>query len=181
MLSEFLITAAAVGLAEFGDKTQIAILLMAAKTKGHIQLLLGVMLAFFFVDGLAVIAGAYASEHLPMTLIRTASGLVFIAYGLIMLREKEKDAKAADIRNPMLSGFTMIFLMEMGDKTQIAAGLLATRYDPAAVLAGALTALLILSTTAIYFGGKAAAKIDRRLLTKIAAAAFILIGASFLA
>ncbi|MFH0863401.1 MAG: TMEM165/GDT1 family protein [Candidatus Altiarchaeota archaeon] len=163
MINDFPLTAAAVGLAELGDKTQIAILLMSSKTKQRLRMLLGVMLAFAVVDGLAVLAGSFLSMHLPMQLIRTASAAVFILFGLLMLREgKDKDEGTNEMKNPLVSGFTIIFLMELGDKTQIAAGLLATKYDPLMVFAGALTALMALSATAAYFGKMISERINRR-------------------
>jgi len=181
MIGDFFITAAAVGLAEFGDKTQIAILLMSSKTKHRLRMLLGVMMAFAAVDGMAILAGSYLSGHLPMQPIRTVSAGVFILFGLLMLREgEEKDEGVKEMKNPLMSGFTIIFLMELGDKTQIAAGLLATRYDPKMVLLGALAALFALSATAAYFGKWISERVDRKTMTRAAAAAFLAIGLSFL-
>ena len=52
MLQDILIPLIIVGLAELGDKTQLSTLLLASKTERHIQLFLGVILAFLIVDGI---------------------------------------------------------------------------------------------------------------------------------
>ncbi len=54
MLQDILIPLIVVGLAELGDKTQLSTLLLASKTKKHIQLFLGTILAFLIVDGIAI-------------------------------------------------------------------------------------------------------------------------------
>lgn len=48
-------------------------------------------------------------------------------------------------RSAFISGFSMIFLSEWGDKTQIASALFATEYDPHMVLTGVMMALFLLS------------------------------------
>ena len=73
----------------------------------------------------------------------------------------------------------MIFLSEWGDKTQIAAALFAVEYNPWQVLIGVMTGLALLSILAIYLGKFISGKIDRRLISKIAGALFIVIGISF--
>ena len=57
MFQDFFIPFLTIGLAEFGDKTQLAILGLSTKTKKHLSLILGVVLAFILTDGLAVILG----------------------------------------------------------------------------------------------------------------------------
>jgi putative Ca2+/H+ antiporter (TMEM165/GDT1 family) len=180
MLADALVPFAAVALAELGDKTQLSILLLSSKTKKHAHLLLGVMLAFLVVDGAAVLAGTWALGIAPVNVIKPVSGAVFIAFGAMMLRGGTTGGTGASLKNPFVSGFTLIFLSEWGDKTQVAAALLATRYDALLVLAAVMTALMLLSAMAIYAGKSVVGRIDGRAVTKIAGAAFVLIGASFI-
>ncbi len=180
MLQDLLVPLIAVGLAELGDKTQLSVLLLSSKTKKHTHLLLGVMLAFFLVDGAAILAGSLISGALPLDTIRLVSGAIFIFFGVMTLRENtEKCEEEVSIKNPFLSGFTMIFAAELGDKTQITAGLFAAKYDAIMVLAGTMIALAALSITAIYLGKIVLAKLDKRTISKIAGILFILIGMSF--
>ncbi len=105
---------------------------------------------------------------------------IFIAFGFLTLRNNnEGEEKDASFQNPFYAGFTMIFLSEWGDKTQIAAALFAVKYSFWQVLIGVMTALALLSVIAVYLGRFIAGRIDRRLISKIAGTLFIVIGISF--
>jgi len=62
MITEILLPLAAVAVAELGDKTQLSILLLSSKTERHLRLLLGVVSAFFIVDGIAVLVGSWITN-----------------------------------------------------------------------------------------------------------------------
>jgi len=179
-MSEFFITFLAVALAELGDKTQLSIFVLSSKTKHHLQLLLGVTLAFLIVDGTAILLGAWVTTVVPMTILKTVSGIIFIAFGLFILFFSKDDEEDTTInRNAFQAGFFLIFISEWGDKTQIASGLLATRYGLLPVLIGTMAALIAVSLIAIYLGIFASKKLDKRLISKVAGTLFILIGLSF--
>lgn len=180
MLDEILIPMVAVGLAEMGDKTQLSILLLSSRTKEYFKLLLGVVLAFLIVDGVAILLGSWITNVVPAHILKLISAAVFIGFGLLILfKNKEEEEGAASFKNPFISGFTMIFLSEWGDKTQIASALFAVEYNPWMVLIGVMTALTLLSIMAIYLGKFISGRIDRRLITRIAGVVFIIIGVSF--
>ncbi len=180
-LDDILIPLLAVGLAEIGDKTQLSILLLSSRTREYARLLLGVMLAFLLADGFAILVGSYVNEAMPFTAVKAVSGLVFILFGILILRgEDGEEEMSLSARGAFVSGFSMIFLSEWGDKTQIASALFATEYDPLMVFAGVMIALFILTLAAIFLGKHLASRIDRKLMSKVAGGVFILIGLSFL-
>jgi len=182
-LDDILIPLLAVGLAEMGDKTQLSILLLSSRTQEYARLVLGVMLAFLLADGLAILVGSYIDAVVPVTTVKALSGLVFILFGILILKEKgeeEESEQSLSARGAFLSGFSMIFLSEWGDKTQIASALFATEYDPLLVLAGVMIALFILTLMAIFLGRYLSRRIDRKLLSRAAGGIFLLIGFSFL-
>jgi putative Ca2+/H+ antiporter (TMEM165/GDT1 family) len=181
-LNDIIIPLLAVGLAEMGDKTQLSVLLLSSRTREYAQLLAGIMLAFLFADGFAILVGSWVTEVIPVHLVKLASGAVFILFGVMILRgdKEEEDESRLSPRNAFVSGFSMIFLSEWGDKTQIASALFATEYDPRLVFIGVMTALLILSAMAIYLGKFLASRIDRKRITRIAGVVFLLIGLSFM-
>ncbi len=181
MTADMLIPLITVGLAELGDKTQLSILLLSSKTKRHLQLLLGVLTAFLIVDGFAILIGSWVTSVIPVSLLRVSSAIVFIVFGVLKLRDDGKESKNRFYyESPFLSGFVLIALTEWGDKTQIATGLLATKYNPPMVLIGTMIALALLSTVAIWLGKSILSRIDRRTMARVAGVAFILIGISFL-
>lgn len=180
---EIIIPLLAVGLAEMGDKTQLSILLLSSKTQEYFRLLLGVMLAFLLADGIAILLGSWVTSVIPVDLVKIVSGLVFILFGLLILKgDRDDDAEESNLsaKRAFASGFTMIFLSEWGDKTQIASALFAMEYDPIMVFIGVMIALLILSVMAIFLGKFLSSRIDRRAITKVGGVLFLLIGLSFL-
>jgi len=181
-LNDIVIPLLAVGLAEMGDKTQLSVLLLSSRTREYAQLLAGIMLAFLLADGFAILVGSWVTEVIPVHLVKLVSGAVFILFGVMILRgNKEQEAESRlSPRSAFVSGFSMIFLSEWGDKTQIASALFATEYDPRLVFIGVMTALLILSAMAIYLGKFLASRIDRKRITRIAGVVFLLIGLSFM-
>jgi putative Ca2+/H+ antiporter (TMEM165/GDT1 family) len=181
-LDDILIPLLAVGLAEMGDKTQLSILLLSSRTQEYARLLLGVMLAFLLADGFAILVGSYVDTVVPVKTVKALSGLVFILFGVLILRgeAEEEGPESLTARSAFISGFSMIFLSEWGDKTQIASALFATEYDPHLVLAGVMIALFILTVMAIFLGKYLSRRVDRKLMSRVAGGIFLLIGSSFL-
>jgi putative Ca2+/H+ antiporter (TMEM165/GDT1 family) len=187
MLTDLFIPLVAVALAELGDKTQLSILLLSSKAKKHLQLLLGVMLAFLIVDGAAVLLGAWITSIVPLHLVKMFSGAIFIIIGALMLIEalysRDKEAKKEGklhFKNSFLSGFLLIFVSEWGDKTQIASALFASRYNALMVITGTMTALTLLSIMAIYLGKLISNKVDKKSMTIIAGIIFTVMGIAFI-
>jgi len=194
MIADILIPLISVGLAELGDKTQLSILLLSSKTKKHLHLLLGVMLAFLIADGAAVLVGLWATNIVPIGLLKILSGIIFIICGVLILRnhvkslisqgrksehDEVKDKSKSYFKNPFISGFVLVLITEWGDKTQIVSGLFATRYNALMVLIGTMIALALLSIIAIYLGKFVSNEVDKKVMTKIAGTIFILMGISF--
>jgi len=181
MLDDILIPFIVVGLAELGDKTQLSILLLSSRTKRHLSLLLGVMLAFLLVDGTAILAGGWIMDIAPQNLIKIFSGIIFVVFGILVLREKKKEEKDSPrFKSPFYSGFTLTFVAEWGDKTQVASGLFATRYNGLMVLIGVIMALTLLSIMAIYLGRFLSTKIKSHIVTRVSGVLFIVTGLTFI-
>jgi putative Ca2+/H+ antiporter (TMEM165/GDT1 family) len=143
-------------------------------------LLLGVLLAFLIVDGIAIVAGSWITSIIPVQILKIISGIIFILFGLVMLLWKERDVEAKKTyNNAFISGFFLILLAEWGDKTQIASGLFGTKYDAVMVLCGTMGALVLVSILAVYFGRFIAQRINKKLLTRVAAVVFIIMGIVF--
>jgi putative Ca2+/H+ antiporter (TMEM165/GDT1 family) len=176
MLTDILVPFAAIGLAELGDKTQLAILCLSSKTKKYLQLLLGVILAFVITDGLAIMLGNLITIYIPMGYLKIASGILFVLFGIFTLMNSRKEEAQCEMKQPFSSAFLLILISEMGDKTQIAAGLFATKYNPVQVFIGVILALTVLSVMAVYLGKLIALKLNKRLISTVAGILFVLIG-----
>ncbi|MBU0496524.1 MAG: TMEM165/GDT1 family protein [Candidatus Thermoplasmatota archaeon] len=181
MFEDLVIPLVTIAIAEFGDKTQISILLLSSKTPKHLQIFLGVLLAFILADGIAIALGSWITTIIPFLYLKLVSGAIFIMYGVYTFIHKEEDEKKSkSYTQPFISAFFLIFLTEWGDKTQIVAALFATTYSPYLVFIGTITALALLSGTAIIFGKMISNKLQRKTLDFIAGIVFIILGISFL-
>ena len=97
-----------------------------------------------------------------------------------MIFTKDNDEKETTQKNPFIAAFLIIMLTEWGDKTQIAAALFAIQYDAIYVFIGTMTALLILTIIALFFGKIISTRIDKKIINKIAGLIFLILGISFL-
>ncbi|MCK9565902.1 MAG: TMEM165/GDT1 family protein [Methanothrix sp.] len=107
---------------------------------------------------------------------------MFILFGILTLLGDRDDEVESNLsaKRAFVSGFSMIFLSEWGDKTQIASAIFATEYNPRMVFIGVMIALLILSVMAVFLGKYISCRIDRRVIARVGGVVFLLIGLSFL-
>lgn len=81
----------------------------------------------------------------------------------------------------MASVFAVVFLAELGDKTQLATlGLAAESKSLISVFIGAAAAMLLATVLAVVFGGAIASYVPERIVHMAAGGAFVLIGALML-
>jgi Ca2+/H+ antiporter, TMEM165/GDT1 family len=189
-MQAFLVSAAVVALAEFGDKTQVLALVLAARFRRPVPILLGMLCATLANHALAAAVGAWIAATLGPQFLRSVLGVAFIAMALWTLRASRLDAGTEPARLraliPRLGVFGTaligFFVLEMGDKTQIATMTLAARYHTLLpVLAGSTLGMLCADALAVMLGDVAARKLPLRLLRAIAAGLFLLMGVLVLA
>jgi putative Ca2+/H+ antiporter (TMEM165/GDT1 family) len=135
--------------AEFGDKTQIAILTLAARY-GWLPVFLGATVAFVVLNAIAVTAGAVIAKFIPEAVIRYVAAAIFIIFGLLSFRpekeEKQEEADGGKGRGPFLTSLIVVALMELGDKTQLSLVALTSKYKaPFFVFLGGTIALIVTS------------------------------------
>ncbi|MFP6863569.1 TMEM165/GDT1 family protein [Pseudomonas sp.] len=75
----FLTTLIAFFLAEMGDKTQVATVMLAAQYPHFILVVIGTTLGMLIANVPVVLAGNFAAERLPLTLIRRVAACAFAA------------------------------------------------------------------------------------------------------
>lgn len=181
MLEDLLVPTVAVGLAEIGDKTQLALMSLAAKTRHHSKLLIGAMLGFAITDGIAILLGSSISALLPLRIVRLFAGLLFLLFGILTLREREEHGKSVMVRTPLLSSFTLVLISEWGDKSQIAAGLFAATYNPWLVFLGVVAVLSAFTLLSLFLGKFMAQHVHPRWVRLAAGLTFLIIGIATLA
>lgn len=72
-------------LAELGDKTQLAVFAMTAKTKAIFSVFLGASLALIIVTLIGVFAGGVITQYVPAEWIQRFAAILFIGVGVLML------------------------------------------------------------------------------------------------
>lgn len=77
-----LTAASVVGLAEFGDLTQLATAGIATRYSAPVAVALGAWCALVSVAALAVTAGHWIVQHVPLKIVQRVAGVVFIAFGV---------------------------------------------------------------------------------------------------
>ncbi|WP_144277069.1 TMEM165/GDT1 family protein [Metapseudomonas resinovorans] len=78
----FVTTLVAFFLAEMGDKTQVATVMLAAQYPHFIMVVLGTTLGMLIANVPVVLAGNFAADRLPLTLIRRLASSAFAALAL---------------------------------------------------------------------------------------------------
>ncbi|MBX3267039.1 MAG: TMEM165/GDT1 family protein [Acidobacteria bacterium] len=72
-------------LAELGDKTQLAIIVLTAKTESKLAVFLGASLALVLVSLLGVLVGSVLSQYVPTEWLQRIVAVAFIIIGILML------------------------------------------------------------------------------------------------
>ena len=144
-------------LAEFGDKSQLVCMTLAARHRG-LPVIFGAVAAFAFLNALAVLFGAAIAAWLPEWVVTTAVALLFAVFGVSALRYREEDDGEAVEEKPghgvFATTFLLIFLAEFGDKTQIAVAGLGSTTEAGAVWVAATLALACTSILGVLAGRK---------------------------
>jgi putative Ca2+/H+ antiporter (TMEM165/GDT1 family) len=181
-LHALLISTGLVAIAEIGDKTQLLALLLTLKFRRPWPIFAGMLAAT-----LANHAGAGAVGHYLEAFLMEWIGPEKLRWGLAagfaamavwaLIPDKADDGETAIGRFQMSAFVTTLvsfFLVEMGDKTQIATVALAARFpDLAAVVAGTTLGMVLANAPVIFLGNKFAAKFPLKYVRWSAAACFI--------
>lgn len=171
-LVTFCTTFAVIFLAELPDKSMFASLAMGTRMR-PLWVWLGTTSAFAIHVGIAVAAGS-ALSLLPRPLVGTVAAALCAFGGYALLRGGEEDDDDVAVRAPVLgawatyaTAFTVVFVGEWGDLTQIATANLAATREPLPVAAGALLALMTVSALALRAGRFLADRVPLRVVRRI--------------
>jgi putative Ca2+/H+ antiporter (TMEM165/GDT1 family) len=166
-----------VTLAEMGDKTQLLAMAFATRYKAS-TVMWGVFAATVLNHFLAVLAGNYLTNLVPIHTIQIAAAASFILFGLWTIRGDELAGEDKRFHfGPFWTVTIAFFIAEMGDKTQLATVALAAKYQSVMpVLAGTTAGMLIADAIGIGIGIVMGKKIPERAVKWIAALIFILFG-----
>lgn len=173
-----------VAIAEIGDKTQLLAIVLATRFKRPVPIILGIFVATIANHFLAALLGSEVAALLDGRWFRYLVAASFIAMGLwTLVPDKFDDIDAKPARfGAFLTTVVAFFLVEMGDKTQVATIALGARFhDVVAVTTGTTLGMMIANVPAVFLGNALIRKVPMTLVRTIAAGLFIVIGLWLLA
>lgn len=147
---------------ELPDKSMVANIVMATRAR-PITVFCGSAVAFIVQMGIAALAGSLLTElpKTPREIVTTVLFFAGAAYLLFVPEKKESDEGQREARaeehgrafREILTAFTVIFIGEFGDLTQIqAANLVARTHQALEVFAACSLALVIAAAVASFAG-----------------------------
>jgi putative Ca2+/H+ antiporter (TMEM165/GDT1 family) len=180
-LSPLISTFGIIAVAEFGDKTQLAAMTLSTSYRAA-SVFIGAILAVVLMDGLSILAGTALSGLIPMQLVGVIGAIVFIGFGVHALLHREvKEVRVERGKLAVLTAFTMVSMMEFGDKTQLSIIALAARYGaPVLIFLGMILAYVMVMGIAVIVGDKLLRLLPPRYLRIFAGALFVFFGVVFM-
>jgi putative Ca2+/H+ antiporter (TMEM165/GDT1 family) len=177
-LEALLFSTGVVALAEMGDKTQLLSFVLAAKLKRRGPIILGILAATLANHFLAGSVGVWLARLLAPETLRWVVALSFFAFAIWALKPDSLDGdRALPASGVFLTTLVAFFLVEMGDKTQLATIALAARYDAlVAVVLGTTLGMMIANVPAVWIGESLTRRVSMTAMRWVAAALFVVLG-----
>jgi putative Ca2+/H+ antiporter (TMEM165/GDT1 family) len=170
-----------VSLAEIGDKTMLLAIVLAARLRRPRAIVAGILAATVANHLASAWAGSMAAGLLDARWFRLAVALGFIAMAAWTLvpdkLDEDEELKVVPHGGAFITTLVAFFLVEIGDKTQIATIALAARYhDIWSVAAGTTVGMMIADAPAVFLGHRLVEKVPLGAARLAAAAIFAALG-----
>lgn len=180
-MQSFLVSTSIVSLAEIGDKTQLLSLVLAARFRKPIPIVLGVFAATLINHAFSGALGAWLASVISPGIMNWAVVASFALMAVwILIPDKLDEADAVATKHSMgIFGTTALtfFLAEMGDKTQIVTVALAARFHEFfGVVAGTTLGMMLANVPVIYLGHRFADRLPTKAVHILAAVIFVVLG-----
>jgi len=178
-LEPLLVSTGVVAIAEIGDKTQLLAIVLAAKFRKPVPIILGILAATLLNHAAAATLGYLVAQWLSGRVFQILVGVAFVVMaGWALIPDKEDDGALNRSRGGVfLTTLVAFFFVEIGDKTQIATSLLAARFhEIALVTAGTTLGMMLANIPAVLLGEAATKIVPLHIVRIVAAAIFALIG-----
>jgi putative Ca2+/H+ antiporter (TMEM165/GDT1 family) len=179
LLDAFLTSTLLVTVAEIGDKTMLLAIVLASRFRKPLPIIAGILVATLANHALAALVGHTAASWLESSAFQIAVALSFIAMGLWTLvpDKLDDDGEPRAHGGVFLTTAVAFFLVEMGDKTQIATVALGAQFNSVLlVTAGTTAGMMLANIPAVLLGDALVRRISLKTVRIIAAACFVAAG-----
>ena len=163
----------AIFVAEFGDKSQLLILAFATRYPAR-WVIVGLVLAAAFIQGVSVLVGAAVGAVLPEQLVGVVAGLAFLAVAAWTLLGREEDeaeeegAAAISGRRTgvaLAAAVAATFIVgELGDKTMLATFALSASQGALPTWIGSTAGEIAANLVAVVVGRQVGTRLSPRLV-----------------
>ena len=178
-MEALLTSTAVVALAEIGDKTQLLAIVLATRFQRPLPIVAGIFVATIANHFLAALVGSQVASILDGQWFRyaiAASFIVMAAWTLIPDKLDDDEHKPARF-GAFITTLIAFFLVEMGDKTQIATVALGARFhDVLPVTMGTTLGMMTANVPAVFVGHELLKYVPLNIVRMIAAVLFLVIG-----
>jgi putative Ca2+/H+ antiporter (TMEM165/GDT1 family) len=175
-----LISTFVVALAEIGDRTQLLAIVLATRFHKPWPILAGILAATIANHALAATVGYLVADFLHGRWFQILVAVSFFATAAWALVPDKDDDEVKQLSHAGVFMTTLVafFLVEMGDKTQIATVSLAARFhDILRVATGTTLGMMLANTPAVFLGRTATRIVPLNVVRIGAAAVFAGLGA----
>lgn len=180
MIEAILTSASVVALAEIGDKTMLLAIVLATRFRKPLPIIIGILVATLANHGIAAFLGQTIAGLLDGLWFRFAVGAGFVAmavWTLVPDKLDEDEAPGTSRFGAFLTTTIAFFIVEIGDKTQVATVALGARFqDVLLVTLGTTAGMMLANVPAVWFGQRIVDVVPLKLVRTIAAALFLAIG-----
>jgi len=146
---------AIVAIAEIGDKSQLLSLFLASRFKSPRLIIAGILVATLFNHTVSALLGVWLLKLIPPHAAPWIISGSFLAIALWLLIPDKPDGGSSrfDRYGVFTAATILFFLVEIGDKTQIATVVLAARYNNLVwVIVGTTLGMLVANIPVVYAG-----------------------------
>lgn len=183
-MEALLTSTALVALAEIGDKTQLLAIVLATRFKRPLPIIAGIFAATIANHFLAALLGSQVATLLQGQRFQYLIAASFIGMAIwTLIPDKLDGVEGKPARyGAFITTLIAFFLVEMGDKTQIATIALGARFHAVLpVTAGTTLGMMIANVPAVLLGHELIKRVPMRAVRMAAAALFLVIGLWMLA
>lgn len=182
--SIFISTFVLIFLAELGDKTQLTAMALALRYPWK-RIFVGIAAAFVVLNLAAVLVGKVLFLLLPIFWVTLVSALLFLYFGFSTLKNacgaEDDDGPAPTAVDAIRTAFIMIFMAELGDKTQLVTASQAAQHSDSltgilSVFTASTLALWSVSLIGIFAGKQLVKIIPLCWIHRAAGAMFLVFG-----
>jgi putative Ca2+/H+ antiporter (TMEM165/GDT1 family) len=178
-LEAFLVSAGVVALAEIGDKTQLLALLLATRFRQPWPIVCGILVATIANHTFASAVGVWLVKLVGVQSLHWILGISFIAMAVwTLIPDEAPDEKsAASHYGVFLTTVVAFFLVEMGDKTQIATVALAAQFHQLTfVVLGTTVGMMLANVPVVFAGDALIRRVPLKAVRIVAALSFLALG-----